>query len=529
MNLVTLLDEAASRNPAGAAIIECRRQGGLVTSFAGLQENSARLARLFRESGLREGDGIVVLVPMSAGLYTVIAAALRIGAVPVFIEPEQAEAQLARCRETLPLKAFAGTQKACLFRLLQPQLRTIRTVFVTQGWFPGATPIGSTSHLAPLAGALNGLDDYPAMLTFTSGSTGSPKGLLRSHRLLQSTQQILSRQLGLERGSINLATMPALVMANLGEGVTSLIPEGDLRHPGTLDPAGLAEGIQHWQAQSLLASPALVANLAGHCLKTGRQLDCLRAVFIGGAPVFPQLMDQAARIAPQARITGIYGSTEAEPVAMIERDAIGETERTAISRGAGLPAGRPIPEISLEILKDRWGEPLGNLSGEDFRQLVLPAGERGEVVISGQHVSSAYLGGLGDTQTKFRVAETVWHRTGDSGWRDEQGRLWLTGRCSARCGEGAQAVYPLMVEAALASHPELPRTALVCHRGKRLLVVESRHARDLEDAGRLATDLPWAGIGQIIALPRIPLDRRHNAKIDYPALARALEALPGKP
>ena len=525
MNLVEFLDQSALQMPDAAAIIDHPTVAPRITSFANLRTRSAQIATLFARAGVHAGDGIVILVPMSAELYAVIAAALRVGAVPVFIAPEQADAQLARCRGAIPLRAFVGTPMACLFRLLHPPLREIRAVFVTQGWMPGTTSIGAAGGLPPLARRVTGLADAPAMLTFTAGSTGVGKGVMRSHRLLQATQEILLRKLVLRPGSVNAATMPALVMANLAQGVTSLIPPGDWRSPAKVDPTRLAGAITRWHAESLLASPSVVERLSAHCLASGRRLESLGAVFMGGAPVFLPVMERASRIAPHAGVTALYGSTEAEPIALIRLDEISAADRAAVAHGAGLPAGQPIEEIRLAILEDLWGRPLGRLSGEAYRSMLKPAGEAGEIVVCGPHVSPAYLGGLGDAENKFHLGSEVWHRTGDAGRLDEQGRLWLTGRCAARVGEAPVAVYPLMVEAALAGHPFIARAAFVGHRGRRLLVVTLTPGADKAHLEPLARLLPWAGIEQIVCLPAIPLDRRHNAKTDYPRLHRELDGL----
>ncbi len=529
MNLIALFDEASHRAPATPAIIDFPRGATRVTSFATLQARSAHIAALFATSGIREGDGIVVLVPMSAELYAVIAAALRIGAVPVFIDPTQAAAQLALARSAIVLKAFVGSPAACLFRWGQADLRAIRTAFSARSWFPGATPLRAANCLSPAAKPVDVLRDAPAMLTFTSGSTGAAKGLLRSHGLLLTTQDILLRHLDLRPGSVNLATMPALVMANLGRGVTSLIPEGDLRRPATLDPAHLADCISRWEADSMLASPAVVDHVAAYCRRNGKSLESLRSVFIGGAPVFVPLMEQAARIAPQAQIAALYGSTEAEPIAMIRLDEIDDSDRAAIAQGGGLPAGRHVGEIALAIVKDLWGRPLGCLSTDDFAAIAIPPGDIGEIVVSGPHVSVGYLGGRGDNETKFRVNDTIWHRTGDSGRFDPRGRLWLTGRCHARIDTKERAIYPLMVEAALAEDTRIARTAYISHHGQRLLVVELRSSADNFELETLARALPWAGIEKTLRLQHIPVDRRHEAKTDYPALLLRLDTAKASP
>ncbi len=524
MNIIALLDEAALRTPDVAAIIDGPLGKERSTSFADLRTQSMQIAALFARSGVSRGDGIVMLVPMSAVLYAVIAAAFRLGAIPVFIDPEQAAAQLSRCRGALPLKAFVGSPGACLLRLLKPELRAINVAFVSRGWFPGMSSLEAARGNSPLDRAVTDLDDAPAMLSFTSGSTGVPKGLLRNHRLLMATQDILARHLDLRPGSINVATMPALVMANLGRGVTSLIPDVGLRRPGAADPARIAGAITQWKAESLLASPALVEHLADYCLALGRPLDSLRKVFTGGAPVFPRVLDKSAQAAPLAQIAALYGSTEAEPIALLWREEMSADDRVAIKQGVGLPAGKPIAEISLSILQDRWGQPLADCTDEAMRNAALPAGARGEIAVNGPHVSTGYLQGQGNAETKFRVGDTVWHRTGDSGWLDEQNRLWLTGRCAARVVESSGAVYPLMVEAALADHAQLAQAAFVSHHGQRLLVVELKRGVDRSGLDELASVLAWARIDRVVSLSRIPMDRRHNAKIDYPALLTELDA-----
>jgi acyl-CoA synthetase (AMP-forming)/AMP-acid ligase II len=524
VNIIALLDEAARRTPDTAAIIDGPLGAERITSFADLRTRSMQIAALLARSGVGPGDGIVMLVPMSAVLYTVIGAALRLGAVPVFIDPARADAQIGRSRGTLPLKAFVGSPLACLLRLLKPELRGITPAFVAHGWFPGTTSLNTAQRIPPIDHAPADLDDAPAMLSFTSGSTGTAKGLLRNHRLLMATQDLLARHLDLRPGGINLATMPALVMANLGRGVTSLIPDVDLRRPGAADPARIAGALTRWKADSLLASPSLVEHLADHCLATRQTFESLRAVFTGGAPVFPRVLDKLAQAAPLARVAALYGSTEAEPIALLAHDEITSADRAAIKQGAGLPAGKPIAEIRLSILPDRWGQPLASLTDTALRSMALPSGARGEIVVSGAHVSTGYLNGYGDAETKFRVGDTVWHRTGDSGWLDEQHRLWLTGRCAARIDDAGGAQYPLMVEAALADEAAIAHAAFVSYHGQRLLVVELKRGADRGGLEDLANALPWAGIDRVVSLSHIPVDRRHNAKIDYPALRAELDA-----
>jgi acyl-CoA synthetase (AMP-forming)/AMP-acid ligase II len=188
-----------------------------------------------------------------------------------------------------------------------------------------------------------------------------------------------------------------------------------------------------------------------------------------------------------------------------------------------------VPEIRLQIIPDQSGTPLtgGQL---DF----LTAGEAGEIIVCGDHVLRGYLDGLGDAETKIPDGEKVWHRTGDAGWRDSEGRVWLLGRCAeklpphpAAAGLPTTALrYPFAIECALREiFPNL-RMAAMTWNGERTLVVGSTTAAG--EAAAIAASATEFGIGRVIYLESLPLDRRHQAKIDYPALREILRKLPNE-
>jgi acyl-CoA synthetase (AMP-forming)/AMP-acid ligase II len=233
------------------------------------------------------------------------------------------------------------------------------------------------------------------------------------------------------------------------------------------------------------------------------------------------LLAQLQQIAPQAAVVAVYGSTEAEPMAKIASDQISAEDKAAMAQGQGLLAGLPVAAVRLQIMKDQWGRPVGPYSQAQFAGVCCPAQEIGEIVVTGDHVLKGYLHGQGDLETKFKVEETVWHRTGDAGYLDAAGRLWLLGRCSARIADERGLLYPFAVECAASSLPEVRRSALVAHQGRRLLAVEF-YPGVAQNPTRLKELLAWSQLDEIRVYPRLPVDKRHNAKIDYPALFRLL-------
>lgn len=523
MNVIEIFQESARRHATQVAIVSGRAGRERTLFFGEFDHHSRQVAALLLQEGLQPGDAVVVLVPMSPQLYAIMAALLRLGMVPVFAEPAALRDTLDRALSSLRVRGFIGTPTACAARLLMPELRRVPKVFVAGAFFPGAMPLRAARVLAPCGHLEATAADAPAILTFTSGSTGRPKGVLRSHSVLAETHRILSAHLGLVSGDLDVAVLPIVVFANLGAGVGSLIPDADLTRPGAIDPTRLARQIDALSPAGIVASPALLERLADEALARSARFGSLRRVFAGGAPVFPRVLDKLAAVAPNARVHALYGASEAEPMAVLACDEFGAEERAAMHLGKGLLAGWPVPQVQVRILHDRFGETCGPWTLAQFDAARAGPEEFGEIVVSGAHVVTGYLGGEGDLEHKIHVGPDTWHRTGDAGWLDASGRLWLGGRCAARIEDSHGRRYPLVVDAALSDKTALSRATLIRHRDSVLLVVELRGPSDEEILASIGRDMAWAGADQIVVIRRFPMDRRHNAKIDYPRLRRMLD------
>jgi acyl-CoA synthetase (AMP-forming)/AMP-acid ligase II len=521
VNVAEALVAQARARPHDAAIVAGRR--GDTVTFAELEQASARRAGFLREAGLGPGDVTLVFQPISADLYVTLIAIFRLGAVAMFLDPSGGRAEIDRgCAVQAP-RALIATPKAHLLRLLSPALRRVPLKFSTGPMVPGARWMGAARHAPRFERVEPRTPEAPALLTFTSGSTGQPKAALRSHGFLLAQHRVLERTLELRPGGADLTTLPIFVLANLGSGLTTLLPDADLRRPGSIDPRPVLAQIRRHRPHRTAASPAFLERLLEGARAEGGRIAGLERIFTGGAPVFPRLLDALAEAAPQARIAALYGSTEAEPIAHLERSEITADDRAAMRSGRGLLAGRPVDEVRVAILPDRWGQPPAPMSCESLLAESLPRGEAGEIVVSGDHVLAGYLGGVGDEETKIAVDGAVWHRTGDAGYLDEGGRLWLLGRCAARIEDDRGTVYPFAVECAASGEGGVQRTAFVAHRGRRVLLVEPQSGGSRPDLSALGAALGWARLDDVRLVPRLPVDRRHNAKIDYVALARLLD------
>jgi len=241
--------------------------------------------------------------------------------------------------------------------------------------------------------------------------------------------------------------------------------------------------------------------------------------------VFPDLVMRATALTG-APLVAVYGSTEAEPIADVRSSEIGDAELAAMRGGAGLLAGHPAGAATVRIV------PAGSSAGAALEAVLRGAanvspGTRGEILVSGSHVVPGYLHGRGDAETKVHVDGVVWHRTGDAGYRDDRGRLWLLGRVAATLRDDRGELHPFAVECAARLVLPGRRAVLAGHRGSRILLVDGPLAPG--DRASLTAELRWAMLDRIIDGVAIPLDRRHNSKVDYAALPALLDRLVAAP
>lgn len=508
MNLASLLVERAGMHPERLALAD---RSGAVTYGELARRVSAGAAEL-QEMGLKRGQVVLVFQPVSIELYEILLAAFHAGLRVMLADPSAGREFLSHCCHRLMPDAFFGSWKAQCLKLTVAEMRSVRLSICSGAWFPGAKAWRTESAGGP---PVDVSDDEAALVTFTSGSTGKPKAAVRSHGFLLAQHRALSKALDFAEGEVDLITLPVFVLANLASGLTSVLAATDLAKPGSPDVAAVAAQCEKFHVTRCAASPAFFEGF----LASSAGVPVFEKAFTGGAPVFPDLLRRLRDALQDACIHSVYGSTEAEPIAHFPADEASEETDSLTRQGGGLCAGMTVQEIDLRIIRDQWGTPVGPLNEDEFAALAVEAGLAGEIVVSGDHVLRGYLGGIGDEETKIHVGGRVWHRTGDAGWMDPLGRVWLLGRCAERM-PGESLCYPFAIECALReAFPEI-RMAALDWEGRRTLVVGKKC--DLAEAGEIETLAGDFGIERVILVEAIPLDRRHNAKIDYPALRAML-------
>lgn len=522
-NLAEIARGVARRDPDRIAVIEPagRTSDGKRAyrrhTYRELSDDVESIAPGLRELGIVERTRTVFMAPPSYDAAVIGLALTRVGATTVWIDPAVGYRNVAERLRRLQVDAFVGISLAHLGRIAfgWGQRFLSRAIVIGNHGFPGTHGLASLRRAIPDTITVPAVQPTDAAaIMYTTGSTGPAKPALYPHAQLCNVFRIAHRTWRFDRGRVpvDMPVFPAFFAVGLSAGGTIVVPPINYvrESPAKVDPAALLEVIRDCGVESLFASPVILENLAKH----GGDAPSLRTVIGGGAPLYADVIEPLQRMLGAGGVVHAdYGATEALPVSeMPGAESLAETF-AATARGAGLCVGHPFPGVTVRILDgDRD----------------LPAGEIGEIVVRGPHISPAYADDAGNTrQIKIVDTDGIWHRLGDAGYLDATGRLWCCGRVSHRVGE----LHPLMCEPIFDAHPAVARSGLVgVAVGKQativpVICVELRDDRRDKEAVRtellaLAAAHPTTrDIRHVMFHPRLPVDPRHNSKIERPALA----------
>ncbi|WP_256336085.1 alpha/beta fold hydrolase [Microbacterium sp. cf332] len=524
---------ADRRDDDDTAVVDLTRSsagGPLSVSWRELAERVNQLAAGFADFGIRPGDRVSLLVQPGPTLTAVLYACLRIGAVVVVADRGLGVRGLSRAvRGTEPSFVIGERAGLAAARALAWPGRRI-----SAPQLPGAAAraLGVEASLAEIAtrGARGTLPAAPtaddeAAILFTSGSTGPAKGVVYTHGQLSALRDVLGAHfdvtpdVGLVTGFAPFALLgPAL-------GTRSATPRMDVSAPRTLTAVAVAEAVRASRARIVFLSPAALANV---CATAGRLSDDDRAAlaqvrtFLStGAPVGIDLLRQAHDLMPAAEAHTPYGMTECLLVTDVTLD---ELERAQSAPDAGICVGTPIGSGDVRISAlDTDGRATGELAADPH--------VAGEIVVSAPHLKRGYHRLWATDREAVRGTGSVagrWHRTGDVGHLDAEGRLWVEGRLPHVIVTADGPVTPVGPEQRIEKLGTVRRAAVVGvgPRGRQVCIAVLETARgarqpglaspELTDQIRAASDLE---IAAVLVVPVLPTDIRHNSKIDRSRLS----------
>lgn len=473
---------------------------------------------------------IVLLVRFGADFITLVFALLKINAVIVLVDPGMGKKNLLKCiAETQP-DGFIAIPAAQMIRMFLSNRFANARFNVTVGRRYGFLPRPTLGQLLGTPPSLfeppETNRETPAAIIFTTGSTGPPKGVHYTHRTFNSQVDAIARHYGIVPGGRDLSGFPLFGLFNAVMGTTTVIPDMDPTRPADVDPPRLLDAIDQWNITQAFGSPALWTKVARVAKQQNRRVKSLKLVLSAGAPVPVHVLESMRLMLPDdAYMHTPYGATEALPIASIESREIlaGLAEQSRC--GAGTCVGRNLSTIQWRVIAIDDG-PIETI--EQTRCLKL--GEIGELMVAGDVVTENYV-----TRTeqnalhKVRDGQRLWHRMGDVGYLDSEGRFWYCGRKSHRvCTEYGE-LFTEQCEAIFSQHPQIHRSALIGIGlpGSQTPVViaepwPEHFPKNSVAREKLIGELKLIGkrnpktdrIDCILVYPnRLPTDIRHNSKI----------------
>jgi acyl-CoA synthetase (AMP-forming)/AMP-acid ligase II len=520
INVCSRILEAGLRQPGRLAISVPRAADGYRSSdrltYGELLAQAGARQQALRRIGLTAGDRVLLLARPGIALYVLMVALLASGIVPVLIDRGMSRARMVAALRASGARVAIGERGILRWWWMVPALWRMRRYALDGRALGVATLSGGQAEGAPALECVPLPAEAHGLITFTSGSTGAPKGADRTHGSLVEQHLAIRAHWPDRDDDIDMSCFPVLVLHNLCCGISTVMPAVDLATPGNPDAARVLEQLMEDGVTRVSAAPAFVSKLVQHALQHDVKLTTVRSLVVGGATLPPGLAERCLCVFPQADCRIVYGSTEAEPIAEIGMaDFIAQGDA-----GRGHLLGHPASVTEVCIVDAAL--PLA--SDADVERAQLPAGATGEILVAGRHVLHGYVDNpAANRETKIARADgLVWHRTGDAGHLDAQGRLWLEGRLKDAVLVVGALHHTFAIEKAIDALPGVERSALLQDDTGGVALVLA--GQPLEPA-RLRAVLQRHGIAAVrrYQVAAMPVDGRHNSKIDRVALREALK------
>lgn len=543
-NLADIALDVARKDPERIAVIDLdgfdskgKRRYKRHT-YRELSADAESVAPGLREIGIAERTRVVFMAPPSYETCVIGLALTRVGAATVWIDTAVGYLNITERLGRVGIEAFFGIPIAHLGRLVfgwGP--RTLRKLLVTgKPGFPGAHTVASLRREAPAVPPPPQIGpEDPAAILYTTGSTGPAKPAL----YLQRNFCRLFRQAHHswrfhedQEPPVDIAVFPAFLFIPISAGGTMVVPPINFVTQGPADvaPNALLEVINDCGVKSMFGSPVLLENMGRCAVEKGIKTPTLKRIVGAGDVIKAPAKELLLRMMDyQGEVFANYGATEAMPTTeMCARETLKETWDQTM-QGAGICVGRPLPGVELRIVSIVDG-PVGTIEQTEE----LSRGEIGEILVRSKQISPRYYKEEA-SNLKNKIADPAgdsWHRYGDTGYLDDEGRLWVCGRVGHRVKSPSGPLFPLVCEAIFETHPQVKRCGLVGIPGSSgelpVVCIELKPGIRSAEREALREELlslaskfePTRAIQHFLFKRSLPLDPRHNSKIERPILAK---------
>jgi long-chain acyl-CoA synthetase len=434
------LRRALQINPNGRAIAFGNRR----RSWREVGERVARLANGLRSLGANPGDRVAILSLNSDRYLELYLATAWAGAVIVplnirwsLLENEDA---MRDCRANVLVvdKAFAATGME-----LAKALPDLRLVYADDDNAPAGMESYETllARSAQMPDAMRASADL-AGIFYTGGTTGRSKGVMLSHGNLMANALNALGEGALPSTSIYLHAAPMFHLANGSAMYSLLLSGGSNVIIKGFTPEGVMLAIQNEHVTAVLLVPTMIQMFVDHPALASYDLSSLKKIHYGGSPISEAVLDRATKALPHVEFDQAYGMTELSPIATLLHwnDHIGASR----TKGRHRSAGQATLGCEVRVV--------------DADGTTVPFGTVGEIVARGDNVMMGYW--ERPEETAKAVVEG-WMHTGDGGYMDEDGFIYIVDRVKDMIISGGENVYSVEVENAIAQHPSVAQCAVI--------------------------------------------------------------------
>ncbi|MEE8465831.1 MAG: long-chain-fatty-acid--CoA ligase [Dehalococcoidia bacterium] len=445
MNTSELLTIAAAIVPDRPAVIF----DGRTITFEGLAERVNRLANGLSEMGVGSGDRVAVMQVNTNQCLEAYFAAAQLDAIYVPINFRAKTDELAQMLEI--------AQPACLL-IGQRYLQLAAGASVPSGRvivLDGEAEGGSISYDTLLAGSSPDQMHFPeagdedtTVIMFTAGTTGVPKGVMLTHDSFTSLLLATVEPADPDIEESNLISVPFYHIAGLQAALAAVYGGRTLVVMRQFEPAEWMQLVQEYGANRAMLVPTMLKHLMEHPNFSDYDLSSLNVITYGAAPMPLAVIREAIERFPGARFINAFGQTEtASTITMLPPDdhvLDGSEEEIEIKLKRLTSIGKPLDDVEVAIV-DETGDPVS-------------LGETGEIVARGSRMMAGYW------QQETATRETLkggWLYTGDLGYQDEDGYIYLSGRAKDFIKRGGEMISPEEVEQVLMSHPKVEEAAVI--------------------------------------------------------------------
>jgi fatty-acyl-CoA synthase len=464
MRLVDYLDKGASLG----ASAPCLRMGDVLLSYGDVQQFSHRVARALQRSGIAPGSKVAVLSSNDPMAFACVFGLSRAAAVWCPINPRNEAAENRFVLDAFDCSCLIfHSNYAPLVEQMRADLPKVTTLVCIDQPMPFAPSLAQW-----LADASDEPIDIPvvddvAMIAGTGGTTGQPKGVMLSGRNLEAMSALTLMGYPFEGRPAYLALAPlthaagvlCLPVMALG-GQVVIMPKPDLGE--------FLELIERQRITHTFLPPTLIYMLLQHPQLAAAKLDSLQCFWYGAAPMSAARLEEALhKIGPV--MAQLFGQTEAPMMISMMSPREHFNADGSVARQRLASAGRPGPLVQVGV--------------HHADGVLLPTGESGEIVVRG---SLVMLGYYKDPKATQEASRHGWHHTGDIGYLDADGFLYIVDRAKDMIISGGFNVYSAEVEQVLMQHPDVQDSAVVGlpdeKWGERVVAVLQLHAGRQVDA-----------------------------------------------